>query len=168
MNEAHEQLLFEVEGDAFYRRQKAEEYPEDGRNQPAAEAAERIAAFVHDVPDTDLRLIRLTYLRQVAGLTESGVPTPERARASRVGFQGGPPSDPDLWLSVYVQETADALAETLASEADIARDVTPVGTQWMQPPRAYVEEAEGLLGDLAEDWRVIYVANLLRRGEEEE
>lgn len=50
-NDNREMLAEEFKGQAHWRRQKAEEYPNDARNMKAAELLEKLAETVTDCPD---------------------------------------------------------------------------------------------------------------------
>lgn len=166
MNEAHEQLLFKVQGDVFFRRQRVAEYPSDPRNEIAAEAAEAIAGFLEALPDDDRRMVELGRLAWLEGALEGAggvTETMEMHGAGRVGFQGGPPSDPSAWLDNYVANYRREVVSGLAHHAD---SLAEEGATWLQPPRDKAQDAEELLEVLGKDevpeHQVMYLGNLLR------
>lgn len=101
-------------------------HPEDGRNRTAARAADRIADYIEAIPDNDPRLIKLQRVWDIAGdhksvadrMVEELDVSIKGHGASRIGFQGGPPSEPSAWLDNYVSEHWDVLVRYLTFEAD--------------------------------------------------
>lgn len=175
--EHREQLLFKVQGDAFYRHQRAAEFPDDARNAHAAAAADRIAAYLESLTADDWRFERIAQLNQLADYASVTIDgsADEPWRASRIGFQGGPPADPSAWLDHYLLHLAGEVRGVFARHSDECQAVgddecASVTGEWNQPSSDWVGEARELLDVLQLDdvsWcRVRQVAWVMSEAED--
>ncbi len=114
-------LATEAEGSADWRRQKAEEHPDDARNAQSAAALERAAAEVAKLPDDDPRLLRLAQILSTDDDDLRGDYLDEESRLlSRHGFGTPKPATTDELLADLV-EAADGAVERAAALKEASR-----------------------------------------------
>jgi TIR domain len=91
-----EQILLAVEGSAYWRRQKAEEYPEDARNARSADALERLSESLAALPSEHQRFRDLAPVSFDIG--ESAIEAESRF-IGRYGFDWEEDADPEAFLN---------------------------------------------------------------------
>ena len=100
---------------AAWRQGKADEYPEDPRNQRSAKALRQLAQYVLSLPSGDERLRMLAALDWVAW--GRFVPGAEAGRVvARIGFDLGP-SDIDALLTRFTDACVDDATKNTGAPA---------------------------------------------------
>ena len=102
-------LAEELLSTAVWREGKADEYPDDDRNLPAAEHLADLARQILALPDDDPRLLRMASAVQ-AIIDGNGELAATSEITRTIGFSGGFPSLDEL-LDRYTQEQASALEQ---------------------------------------------------------
>jgi len=108
-----ELLQLQLQNTAWWRAQKAVQYPEDPRNGVCAEALQRVAELIAYLPNDDLLFRRLTTASAVG--PEHWIER-QNCFIARWGFHGGPLSVSDFGPAFVAQ--LGALAEAFAVEAE--------------------------------------------------
>lgn len=109
-------LAATLRGRAEWRYSKADEYPEDARNERWARAIERAAAYVETLPATDPRLLTIA----AAGWPEGDDFVVLGEEGSR--FASRCDTGPDTFLSELAEVMADAEVRDFSSDIDSALD----------------------------------------------
>lgn len=102
-------LAQELFNTAVWRESKADEYPDDDRNLPAAQHLADLARQILALPDDDPRILRMA--SAVQAIADANGELPATSEITRtIGFSGGYPSLDDL-LERYQQEHARELEQ---------------------------------------------------------
>ncbi len=107
MVEPRELIARYIDDQAEWRRQLAERYPDDARNQSSAEHLDELALYVRSLDASDGRLGQLWVLDSGNAAGTVWSPGPYTARTiSQYGFHGTPPP-PDAFIDSLVAIAED-------------------------------------------------------------
>lgn len=120
-------LAQELYSTAVWREGKADEYPDDDRNLPAAEHMAGLARQLLALPDDDPRILRLE--NAVQGIIHDNGELPATSEITRtIGFSWGYPSLDEL-LDRYAEEHVDALQQLKRYVASTRREAVMPAAQ---------------------------------------
>jgi len=113
MGKTQAALAAAFRGQAYWRREKAKEYPDDRRNDWAARSIDALADYVLTLPDNDLRIAQIGALTMIEGDDDIAHLGIEASHAvGRFGFEGLVihAEELDVFLDVLLDDVeADAL-----------------------------------------------------------
>lgn len=117
-----EQIGFAVEGSAQWRRRKAEEYPEDARNERSAGALDRLAERLAALPSEHRAFRDLAQVWYGSGLSATEA---QSQYVGRYGFDGEQDAEPEAFLDGLREVLLDVVIEELpADTADATAEAT--------------------------------------------
>ena len=138
-------LAQELFSTAVWREGKADEYPDDDRNLPAAEHLADLARQILALPDDDPRILRME--SAVQAIVDGDGELPATSEITRtIGFSWGYPSLDEL-LDRYAQEHAYTLERLKQYVASAAGEVAMPAAQRISEALNIGLDEEGYSGD---------------------